>query len=72
MREPGGVLRLAAEALDELLVAGVPVVEDFDRDSAAELLVGGEIDACKTSRATGAAIWPPVEFCCSTTAAIAT
>ena len=33
VREPGGVLRLAAEALDELLVARVPVVEDLDRDA---------------------------------------
>ena len=51
MREPGGVLRLAAEALDELLVAGVPVVEDLDRDAAAELLVGGEVDVRHPARA---------------------
>ena len=44
MREPRGVLRLAAEPLDELLVARVPVVEDLDRDAPAELLVGGEVD----------------------------
>ena len=44
VREPGGVLRLAAEALDELLVARVPVVEDLDRDAPSELLVRGEID----------------------------
>src|SRR4029079_2428738 len=42
--EPGGVLRLAAEALDELVVGRVPVVEDLDRDPAPELLVLGEID----------------------------
>ena len=44
MRERGGVLRLAAEALDELLVVRVPVVQDLDRDAAAELLVLGEVD----------------------------
>ena len=44
MRERGGVLRLAAEALDELLVVRVAVVEDLDRDPAAELLVLGEVD----------------------------
>ena len=51
VREPGGVLRLAAEALDELLVAGVPVVEDLDRDAPAELLVFGEIDVRHAARA---------------------
>ena len=44
VREPGRVLRLAAEALDELLVVRVPVVQDLDRDPAAQLLVLGEID----------------------------
>ena len=44
MRERGRVLRLAAEALDELLVVRVAVVEDLDRDAAAELLVLGEVD----------------------------
>ena len=44
MREAGGVLRLAAEALDELVVARVPVVEDLDRDAAPELLVVREVD----------------------------
>ena len=44
MREPGGVLGLAPEPLHELLVAGVAVVEDLDRDAAAELLVHGEVD----------------------------
>ena len=39
MRKACGVLRLAAEALDELVVARVPVVEDLDRDAATELLV---------------------------------
>jgi hypothetical protein len=44
VREAGRVLRLAAEALDELVVGGVTVVEDLDRDAAAELLVLGEVD----------------------------
>ncbi len=44
MRERRGVLRLAAEPFDELLVARVPVVQDLDRDPAAELLVLGEVD----------------------------
>ena len=44
MRERGGVLRLTAKALHELLVARVPVVQDLDRDPAAELLVLREID----------------------------
>ena len=43
VRQAGGVLRLAAEALDELLVARVTVVEDLDRDVPAELLVLGEV-----------------------------
>ena len=43
VREPGGVLRLAPEALDELLVAGMPLVEHLDRDPPAELLVLGEV-----------------------------
>ena len=43
MREAGRVLRLAPEPLDELRVARVPVVEDLDRDAAAELLVLGEV-----------------------------
>ncbi len=51
MRERGGVLRLAPEALDELLVVRVPVVEDLDRDAPAELLVLGEIDIRHASRA---------------------
>ena len=42
--ERGGVLRLAAEALDELVVVPVAAVEDLDRDAAAELLVFGEVD----------------------------
>ena len=42
--ETGRVLRLAAEALDELLVLRVPVVEHLDRDAATELLVLGEVD----------------------------
>ena len=44
MREARGVLRLAAEPLDELVVAGVPVVQDLDRDAAPEFLILGEID----------------------------
>ena len=51
VREAGGVLRLAPEALDELLVARVPVVEDLDRDAPAELLVLGEIDVRHPARA---------------------
>ena len=43
VREAGRVRRLAAEALDELLVVRVPVVEDLDRDAAAELLILGEV-----------------------------
>jgi hypothetical protein len=42
--EPGGVRRLPAEALDELDVVRVPLVEHLDRDLAAELLVLGEPD----------------------------
>ena len=48
---PGRVLGLAAEALDELLVAGVAVVQDLDRDAAAELLVLGEVDVRHTAGA---------------------
>ena len=44
MGERGGILRLAPESLDELLVVRVAVVQDLDRDSAAKLLVLGEID----------------------------
>ena len=44
VREAGGRLRLAAEALDEEVVAGVALVEDLDRDAAPELLVLGEVD----------------------------
>ena len=44
MRQARRVLGLAAEALDELLVVRVAVVEDLDRDAAAELLVLGEVD----------------------------
>ena len=40
----GGVLRLAAEALDELVVARMAVVQDLDRDPTAEDLVLGEVD----------------------------
>ena len=51
MREAGGVLRLAAEALDELVVGRVPVVEDLDRDPPPELLVLGEVDVGHPARA---------------------
>ena len=44
VREARCVLRLAAEALDELLVVRVPVVQDLDRDPAAQFLVLGEVD----------------------------
>ena len=44
VREPGCRLRLAAEALDEEVVARVALVEDLDRDAAPELLVLGEVD----------------------------
>ena len=44
VREPRGMRRLAPEALDELLVVRVPRVQHLDRDSAAELLVLGEVD----------------------------
>jgi GAF domain-containing protein len=37
-------LRLAPEALDEEVVVRVAVVEDLDRDAAAELLVLGQVD----------------------------
>ena len=48
--ERRGVLRLAAEALDELVVVRVAVVEDLDRDAAAELLVLGEVDVRHAAR----------------------
>ena len=44
MREPGGRLRLAPEALDEEVVLRVALVQDLDGDAAAELLVLGEVD----------------------------
>ena len=50
-RQAGGVLRLAAEALDERVVGRVAVVEDLDRDAAAELLVLGEVDVRHPARA---------------------
>jgi hypothetical protein len=34
---PAAVLRLAPEPLDELVVVRVPLVQDLDRDAAAEL-----------------------------------
>ena len=51
VREPGRVLGLAAEALHEGVVGGVPVVEDLDRDAAAELLVLGQVDVRHPARA---------------------
>ena len=44
MREPGGVRRLAAEALDELLVVRIASVEHLDGHPAPELLILGEVD----------------------------
>jgi hypothetical protein len=44
VRERGGALRLAAEPLDELVVARVALVEDLDRHAPAEHLVLGEVD----------------------------
>ena len=51
MVEAGGALRLAAEALDELLVGGVALVEQLQRDAPAELLVLGEVDVGHPARA---------------------
>ena len=42
--EAGGGPRLALEALDELLVTGVTLVQDLQGDLAAELLVLGQVD----------------------------
>src|SRR5207248_173916 len=44
VRESCCVLGFAPEALDERVVGSVAVVEDLDRDAAAELLVLGEVD----------------------------
>ena len=51
MRKAGRVLRLTAEALDELFVAGVAIVQDLDRDAPAEHLVLGEVDVRHPARA---------------------
>ena len=51
MGEAGGALCLAAEALDELLVLGVALVEELDRDPPPELLVLGQVDARHAPRA---------------------
>ena len=51
MVEPGCALRLAPEPLDELLVGGVPVVEQLERDRTPELLVLGEVDDRHSARA---------------------
>ena len=44
VRQRGRALRLPVEALDELLVAGVALVQDLDRDPPPEHLVLGEVD----------------------------
>src|SRR4051794_41813094 len=44
-------LRFAAEALDELVVGGVPVVQELERDASTELLVLGEVDVRHPARA---------------------
>ena len=44
MREAGGVLRLTAKALHELVVARMAVVEDLDRHAPAQHLVFCQID----------------------------
>jgi hypothetical protein len=51
MAQPGRVLGLPAEALDERVVGRVAVVQDLDRDPAAELLVLGEVDVRHSARA---------------------
>ena len=51
MVEAGGALRLAPEALDELLVRSVPLVEKLQRNTASELLVLGQIDVGHSARA---------------------
>ena len=51
MREAGRVLRLTAEALDELFVTGVTIVQDLDRDTPAEHFVLGEVDVRHPARA---------------------
>ena len=51
MGQAGRILRLTAEALDELIVVRVPVVQDLDRDPPAELLVFGQVDVRHPARA---------------------
>src|SRR5205807_710716 len=51
MRQAGRVLGLAAEALDELVVAGMPIVEDLDRDPPAQHFVLREIHVRHSARA---------------------
>jgi len=51
VRERRRVLGLPAEALDELVVVRVAVVQDLDRDPAAELLVLREVDVRHPARA---------------------
>ena len=51
MVEARGALRLAAEALDELLVGGMPLVQELQRDIAAQLLILGQVDVGHPARA---------------------
>src|SRR6185312_9518599 len=51
MVQAGRALRLPPEALDELVVGCVPVVEQLERDAPPELLVLGEIDVRHPARA---------------------
>src|SRR4051794_41501088 len=44
-------LRFAAEALDELVVGRVPVVQELERDASTELLVLGQVDVRHPARA---------------------
>jgi len=50
MREAGGGLGLAAEALDELAVLGEPPVEDLQRDATLQVRVLGEPDVSHPAR----------------------
>ena len=51
VRQGRGRLGLAAEALDEEIVVRVALVQDLDRDAAAEVLVLGEVDVRHPARA---------------------
>src|SRR5207247_7055921 len=50
MVEPGRALRLAAEALDELVVVCVSLVQQLQRDSPSQFLVLGEVDVGHPTR----------------------